>query len=371
MTLLIFYVLLALVVSFLCSISEAVLLSIRRSYVQTLRTEKPDTAKMLSGLLENLDRPLSAILSLNTIAHTVGAAGAGSQAAAVFGNAAIGIFSGILTLLILVLSEIIPKTLGAAHWRVLAPGVGRALVILITVMKPFVWMSEKLTRMITDGKASIAFTREEFAAMVDIGAKQGQLEKRETNVFRSIMKLDRLQVKDIMTPRQVMFTLPDATTIETFVKDHSGEPFSRVPVYGDAVDDVTGFIIKSEVLAAYATAEDGQTEHAIGTLKRPLPVVLETLDLAVLFETLIENRDHIALAADEYGSIEGLVTLEDVIETVLGMEIVDEADKVEDMRALARKRWEKRAAALGIDPDTLVNNAEASPPNVNADKPSD
>lgn len=367
MTLLVFYVLLALVVSFLCSISEAVLLSIRRSYVQTLQEENPKTAKMLSGLLENLDRPLSAILSLNTIAHTVGAAGAGSQAAAVFGNAAIGVFSGILTLLILVLSEIIPKTLGAAHWRRLAPGVGRSLVVLITVMKPFVWMSEKITRLITDGKASIAFTREEFAAMVDIGAKQGQLEKRETNVFRSIMKLDRLQVKDIMTPRQVMFSLPETTTVSTFVKEHAQEPFSRVPVYGgDKVDDVTGFVIKSDVLTAHAM---DQRDQAIGTLKRPLPVVLETLDLAVLFETLIENRDHIALAADEYGSIEGLVTLEDVVETVLGMEIVDEFDKVEDMRALARKRWEKRAAKLGVDPDTLATNTDV--PNLDGSKSSD
>lgn len=359
MTLLIFYVLLALVVSFLCSISEAVLLSIRRSYVETLQTERPNTAKMLSSLLENLDRPLSAILSLNTIAHTVGAAGAGSQAAAVFGDAAIGVFSAILTLLILVLSEIIPKTLGAAHWRALAPGVGRSLVILITVMKPFVWMSEKITRMITDGKASIAFTREEFAAMVDIGAKQGQLEKRETNVFRSIMKLDRLQVKDIMTPRQVMFTLPETTTVSTFVKDHAREPFSRVPVYDDTLDDVTGFVIKSDVLTAHATAQEDQP---IGTLKRPLPVVLESLDLSVLFETLIENRDHIALAADEYGSIEGLVTLEDVVETVLGMEIVDEFDQVKDMRALARKRWTERAAKMGVDPDTLmdVENSDAN-----------
>lgn len=364
MTLLVFYVLLALVVSFLCSISEAVLLSIRRSYVQTLKTEKPKTAKMLSGLLENLDRPLAAILSLNTIAHTVGAAGAGSQAASVFGDSAIGIFSGILTLLILVLSEIIPKTLGATHWRWLAPGVGRALVLLIAMMRPFVWMSEKLTGLITDGKASIAFTREEFAAMVDIGAKQGQLEKRETSVFRSIMKLDRLQVKDIMTPRQVIFTLPESTTVAAFVKDHTQEPFSRIPVYrGDTVDDVTGFVIKSEVLAAYAMDQRDQT---IGTVKRPLPVVLETLDLSALFETLIENRDHIALAADEYGSIEGLVTLEDVVETVLGMEIVDESDKVTDMQALARKRWRERAAKLGVDPDTLADIAS-----LDGAKPSD
>lgn len=366
MTLLVFYVLLALVVSFLCSISEAVLLSIRRSYVETLQTEKPNTAKLLSGLLENLDRPLSAILSLNTIAHTVGAAGAGSQAAAVFGDAAIGVFSGVLTLLILVLSEIIPKTLGAAHWRRMAPGVGRSLVILITVMKPFVWMSEKITRALTGGKASIAFTREEFAAMVDLGAKQGQLEHRETSVVRNILKLDRLQVKDIMTPRQVMFTLPEATTINTFVKEHAQEPFSRVPVYDETVDDVTGFVIKSEVLAAYATgaiAGDGAHDaEAIATLKRPLPVVLETLDLAVLFETLIENRDHIALVADEYGSVDGLVTLEDVVETVLGMEIVDEFDKVEDMRLLARKRWRTRAAKMGVDPDTLTDITKSDAP---------
>ncbi len=347
---LIAYVSLALVVSFLCSISEAVLLSIRRSYVQTLKTEKPKTAELLSGLLENLDRPLAAILSLNTIAHTVGAAGAGAQAAIVFGDAVVGVFSAILTLLILVLSEIIPKTLGATHWRTLAPSVGRTLVLLITVLKPFVWLSEIITKAITDGKASIAFTREEFAAMVDIGSKQGQLEARETRVFKNIMKLDRLQVRDIMTPRAVVFAVADRETVAEFAANHANQPFSRVPVYANTSDEVQGFVIKSEVLMRFA--QDGG-DTPLSDIKRPLPTVPETLSLSTLFETLIENRDHIALVVNEYGTVEGLVTLEDVIETVLGLEIVDEHDTVEDMRALARKQWDKRAQALGIDPSTL------------------
>jgi CBS domain containing-hemolysin-like protein len=357
MSWLIAYVCLALIVSFLCSISEAVLLSIRRSYVHALAVEKPASAKLLSGLLENLDRPLSAILSLNTIAHTVGAAGAGGQAAVVFGDALVGVFSAVLTLAILVLSEIIPKTLGAAHWRALAPAVGRALLILITVMKPFVWMSEKITRAITKGKAGIAFTREEFAAMVDIGAKQGQLQERETHIFRNIMKFDQLQVKDIMTPRQVVFTVAETTTVGAFVEDHAQQPFSRVPVYGDGPDDVTGFVIKNEVLTRFAK---GQKDMALAEIKRPLLAVPDTVSLSVLFETLIENRHHVALVADEYGEVEGLVTLEDVVETVLGLEIVDEHDRVEDMRALARKHWRERAAALGIDPETLLA-ADTSP----------
>jgi len=350
MSLLVFYVLLALVVSFLCSISEAVLLSIRRSYVQTLKDKSPETAGMLSGLLETLDRPLAAILSLNTIAHTVGAAGAGAQATAVFGDAVIGIFSGILTLLILVLSEIIPKTLGATHWRRLAPVVGHSLVWLIKVMGPFVWLSERITSVITDGKASIAFTREEFAAMVNLGETQGQLDSHETRIFQSIMKLDDLRVSDIMTPRLVVFSLAESTTAAAFVDDHADQPFSRIPVYGETPDEVSGFVIKSDVLLHFAK---GHADTCLADIKRPLTTVPETLSLSNLFETLIGNRDHIALAVDEYGAVEGLVTLEDVVETVLGLEIVDEHDKVDDMRALARKKWEDRASALGIDPNRL------------------
>ena len=352
---LIAYVTLALLVSFLCSISEAVLLSIRRSYVLTLKKEKPGTAKMLSGLLEELDRPLAAILSLNTIAHTVGAAGAGAQAAAVFGDAAVGVFSGVLTLLILVLSEIIPKTLGATHWRTLAPAVGRSLVVLIALLKPFVWLSERITRLITKGKASLAFTREEFAALVDLGAKQGQLESRETKVFKNIMKLDRLQVRDIMTPRLVMVSVPESETVAQFTEAHAIKPFSRIPVYAETPDEVTGFVLKNEVLTRFA---QGDKDVALRDLIRPLPAVIETLSLSVLFETLIEDRNHIALAVDEYGGVEGLVTLEDVVETVLGLEIVDEHDTVDDMRALARKKWSERAAALGIDPNSLEDRPE-------------
>lgn len=364
MTLLIIYVSLALVVSFLCSISEAVLLSIRRSYVLTLKEEKPDTAKMLTSLLEELDRPLAAILSLNTIAHTVGAAGAGAQAAIVFGDAAVGVFSGVLTLLILVLSEIIPKTLGATHWRALAPVVGRSLVILIALLKPFIWLSELITSVITKGKASIAFTREEFAAMVDLGAKQGQLESHETNVFINIMKLDRLQVRDIMTPRLVMFSVPETDSVAAFTDAHATQPFSRIPVYADTSDEVTGFVLKNEVLTRFA---QGDKDVALRDLVRPIPTVIETLSLSVLFETLIENRNHIALVVDEYGGVEGLVTLEDVVETVLGLEIVDEHDTVEDMRALARKKWRARAAALGIDPQSLQDTPQED--NVEKDDP--
>ena len=351
MTLLVFYVLLALVVSFLCSISEAVLLSIRRSYVATLTKTRPATAKMLTGLLENLDRPLAAILSLNTIAHTVGAAGAGAQAAIVFGDAVIGVFSGVLTLLILVLSEIIPKTLGATHWRALAPTVGRSLIVLIALMKPFVWMSQKITGVISHGQASIAFTREEFAAMVDIGTKQGQLEQRESHIFRNMMKLDKLRVGDVMTPRSVVFAVPAETTIAEFVNEYSNQPFSRVPVYGSDTDDINGFVIKNDVLTRYV--KDGST-LPLAEIKRALPTVLDSLSLSTVFERLIQDRNHIALVVDEYGEVEGLVTLEDVVETVLGLEIVDETDRVEDMRALARQHWRDRAAALGINADALL-----------------
>lgn len=219
-------------------------------------------------------------------------------------------------------------------------------------MAPFVWLSEKITRMITKGEASIALTREEFAAMVDIGGKQGQLEQRETRMFRNMMKLDKLRVSDVMTPRQVMFAVPDSTPISDFVETHAQQPFSRIPLYGKAPDDVTGFVIKSEVLTRFAK---GERDIPLSEIQRTLPTVLDALTLSALFEVLIENRDHIALVADEYGEVEGLVTLEDVVETVLGLEIVDEHDTVEDMRTLARKNWRERAAALGIDPSGLLD----------------
>ena len=262
-----------------------------------------------------------------------------------FGDAAVGVFSGVLTLLILVLSEIIPKTLGATHWRALAPVVGLSLVILIALLKPFIWLSELITSVIAKGKASIAFTREEFAAMVDLGAKQGQLESHETNVFINIMKLDRLQVRDIMTPRLVMFSVPETDSVAAFTDAHATQPFSRIPVYADTPDEVTGFVLKNEVLTRFA---QGDKDVALRDLIRPIPTVIETLSLSVLFETLIENRNHIALVVDEYGGVEGLVTLEDVVETVLGL--------TSTIRLKTCGPWPGKNGARGLLPWALIRS---------------
>lgn len=345
MGLLLLYVALALGVSFLCSIMEAVLLSVTPSYVAALEREGDTVGKRLHEMKEDIDRPLSAILSLNTIAHTVGAAGAGAQAAVVFGEAYTGVIAGILTLLILVLSEIIPKTLGAVYWRTLAPAVVSVLVPTIVLLWPFVKLSEGLTYLLSSDDDETSFSREEFTAMAELGEEEGVFEEKESRILRNLFRFNSLRVKDVMTPRTVIFDLPDAKTIGEVVEEHDEFRFSRIPVYDDDPDDVTGYVLKDEILLRAA-----QEEHDVSLeeLSREILVVREDLPLPDLLERLLDRLEHIALVVDEYGGVAGVVTMEDVVETLLGLEIVDEADSVEDMQALARKQWFKRARELGM-----------------------
>ncbi|MFO8100016.1 MAG: CNNM domain-containing protein [Salinibacter sp.] len=345
MGLLLLYVALALGVSFLCSIMEAVLLSVTPSYVAALEREGDTVGKRLHEMKEDIDRPLSAILSLNTIAHTVGAAGAGAQAAVVFGEAYTGVIAGILTLLILVLSEIIPKTLGAVYWRTLAPAVVSVLVPTIVLLWPFVKLSEGLTYLLSSDDDETSFSREEFTAMAELGEEEGVFEEKESRILRNLFRFNSLRVKDVMTPRTVIFDLPDAKTIGEVVEEHDEFRFSRIPVYDDDPDDVTGYVLKDEILLRAA-----QEEHDVSLeeLSREILVVREDLPLPDLLERLLDRLEHIALVVDEYGGVAGVVTMEDVVKTLLGLEIVDEADSVEDMQALARKQWFKRARELGM-----------------------
>lgn len=340
MTLLVFYILLAIGVSFLCSILEAVLLSVTPSFIEVKENESPVVAARLRMLKDDIDRPLAAILSLNTIAHTVGAAGAGAQAAFVFGDAFLALFSGVLTFLILVLSEIIPKTLGATYWRALASPVSAILPVLIWSMWPLVKMSQGLTRLLSRGKQEAAVSRDEIAAMARVGHQEGVVEESESRVVRNLLRFNALEVRDVMTPRTVVFALPETTLVGAALQHEDGElPFSRIPVFAGSVDDVTGFVLKDDILLAIARDEDDTT---LADLKRELPVVSETMKLDDLFERLLEQSDHIALVADEYGGTAGIVTLEDMVETLLGQEIVDEADTTEDMQALARRQADAR-----------------------------
>jgi CBS domain containing-hemolysin-like protein len=345
MGLLVLYVALAIGVSFLCSMMEAVLLSVTPSYVAALERKGSAVGERIHEFKENVDRPLAAILSLNTIAHTVGAAGVGAQAAIVFGEAYTGIVAAILTLLILVLSEIIPKTLGAVYWRTLTPSVVRMLTATIIAMWPLVKLSQGITRLLSQEEEETAFSREEFTAMAELGEEEGVFEEKESRILRNLFRFNSLRVKDVMTPRTVIFDLPENTTIGEVVEEHDEFRFSRIPVYDDDPDDITGYVLKDEMLLRAAQEEFDVT---LEEMARNILVVHETLPLPDLLERLLDRLEHIALVVDEYGGVAGVVTMEDVVETLLGLEIVDEADSVEDMQALARKQWFKRARELGM-----------------------
>ena len=352
--LLLLYVALALGVSFLCSIMEATLLSVTPSYMAALEQDDNPIGERLRSLKEDIDRPLAAILSLNTIAHTVGAAGAGAQAAVVFGEAYIGVISAVLTLLILVLSEIIPKTLGAVYWREIAPYVVRLLVPTIWTMWPLVKLSKVITRLLSSGEERVPFSREEFTALAELGEEEGVFEEKESRILKNLFRFNSLRVKDVMTPRTVMFDLDEEKTIGEVVEHYDEFRFSRIPVYSENRDDVTGYVLKDEMLLRAA-----QEEHdlKLKALAREMLVVRDSLPLPDLLERLLDKLEHVALVVDEYGGVEGIVTMEDVVETLLGLEIVDEADSVEDMQALARRQWFKRAKQLGMVQDAVEESA--------------
>lgn len=343
MGLLILYVLIALGFSFLCSIAEAVLLSITPAYIALLTRQRPKTGRTLNQLKQDIGKPLAAILTLNTIAHTIGAAGAGAQATVVFGNAYLGIASAILTLLILVFSEIIPKTLGAHYWRQLAPVITHVLKWLVWLLYPFVKLSEWITGGMTEGPNLSGFSRQEFAVMAEVSAREGQLDKRESEILKNVMAWRRVKVSEVMTPRTVVFSLPSSATVESFFIAQDENRFSRVPVYEEDPDNVTGFVLRSDVLLAQAR---GEHEKTIGSFKRELPALPETANLAGAFRTMQSSKAHMALVVDEYGDVQGIITLEDLLETLLGLEIVDESDSAVDMRELARKQWQKQVEAL-------------------------
>jgi len=345
--LLVSYILLALVFSFLCSVAEAVLLSITPSYIAGLRDKNPKLAALLKRLKQdNVDQSLAAILTLNTIAHTVGAIGSGSKATVVFGSAWFGLFSALMTLMILFLSEIIPKTIGAVYWRSLAGLTARFVRGLIWSLYPLIWVSETLTRMIARGKSAHVFSREEFIAMAGIGERAGKIDPHESRIIQNLFRFDSLTASDIMTPRIVISGLPQDMSITEALDAKPTVTFSRLPLYQADLDHITGFILKDDLLLAKA---QGRGDVTLETLKREIKTVPGNMPLSNLLEFFLDKRQHIALVSDEYGGTKGLVTTEDVVETLLGMEIVDEMDRVEDMQALARQQWVKRARALGLE----------------------
>jgi CBS domain containing-hemolysin-like protein len=341
------FVALALLFSFLCSISEAVILSLTPSFIENLGEKHPGLARRLVRLkVENVDRSLAAILTLNTIAHTVGAIGAGAKATVVFGSAYFGIFSAVMTLLILILSEIVPKTIGAVFWRGLAGPTAWFVQGLIWLLYPLILVSELLTRWIARGRTAHVFHRDDLAAMASLGERDGALAPDESRIIRNLLTLETLTAGDVMTPRPVMMAMPESATLAEALEREGLQQFSRVPVYRETIDQVTGFVLKDEVLLEHAR---GHGERPLADLRRDMPTVPRTMGLRRLLVFLLERRQaHVALVIDEYGGTEGLVTMEDVVETLLGLEIVDEMDRNVDMQALARRRWAERARLMGL-----------------------
>ncbi|MEM6700874.1 MAG: hemolysin family protein [Bacteroidota bacterium] len=350
--LLVLFFLLSIIFSFLCSIWEAVLLSITPSYVQRKVAEGTQTGKLLQTFKKDIDRPLSAILTLNTIAHTVGAIGVGAQAGEVFGDGEgpLGlsyesIVASLMTLAILVLSEIIPKTIGANKWQSLAPFTVRSLNILLLILRPFVWLSQLITRSLKKDKDKSVLSRADYAAMTQVAAASGELDQSETTIINNLLKLEELAVKDIMTPRTVISMVEASTKLMDYYQANDKLRFSRIPVYQERTDNVIGLVLKDDLLLRLVEDEDDLTMESI---KRPILAVKDDLPLPTLFETLTQQRSHIAIVVDEYGSLVGLVSMEDVFETLLGLEIMDESDNVPSLQELARQRWEERARNMGM-----------------------
>lgn len=336
MTLILLYLIGALAVSFLCSVLEAVLLSTPISFISMKQSQGVKNAPLMMKYKTNVDRPVAAILTLNTVAHTIGAAGVGSESVKVFGEAYFGIISAILTLLILVLSEIIPKTVGASYWRTLAMPSASIIRALIVITYPLVWISELITRCFSPKIQPLTVSREEVAAMVNVGTDEGVIEMEENKMIRNFLKLPDLSAKDIMTPFVVVASVPVHTTMKEFYDNESLASFSRIPVYDSEREFITGYVRRATVLEMLAQDKFSMT---VGEIARPIPTFPETAKIPYIWQRLLENKEHISVITDEYGCMRGIVTMEDVIETMLGVEIVDECDTIEDMQAMARDKF--------------------------------
>ena len=353
MSALIFWATISIFFSFLCSILEAVLLSVTPTFINVKKQEGKDYALTLEELKKDVDKPLIAILTLNTIAHTLGAMMVGIEAESLpykielWGINTVGIVSAIMTFLILVASEIIPKTIGATYWKGLANFTSKALTILIFPLKwtGILWLLQLTTKLIGGKGHGSVLSRESFMVMTDMAHEEGVFQENESKIIKNLLTFKEIFAKDVMTPRTVMKTENEKTTVEDFFKRNLNLRFSRIPVYTDESDNITGLVLKDEIYKEMALDNNSKK---LSEIKRDIIVVDRNLPIPTLFEKLVESRNHMALVVDEYGSVSGLVTMEDVIETLLGLEIMDESDNVSDLQHLARKSWETRAKKLGL-----------------------
>lgn len=326
-------------VSFLCSLLEAVLLSSTSAYLAVLGGKGHKSATLLEHLKENIDRPISAILTLNTISHTLGSAAIAYKMQGLYGEEVVTLASFVLTFAILVFSEIIPKSIGNSHWRALVPFAAYTIQAMVIVLYPFVLFSEKLSSLISKNNDDPEVTREEIVASAEIGVEEGTLKGKESTIIKNLMMLDRIFVSDIMTPRSVMFALEDDISVGEVFQKYQPLRYSRIPVFHDSIDNVIGMCYRYKVLESVSNDLHGQK---IADIVHPIASIPERMTVSQVLDFFIKDKEHIALAVDEYGIITGLVSLEDAVETLLGVEIVDELDSVEDLRKYALEQWQLR-----------------------------
>ena len=352
-TALIVFFLVSIVVSFLCSLWEAVLLSISPSYVQTKLNEGGRIGAILKDFKRNIDRPLAGILTLNTLAHTVGAVGVGQEATKIWADSN-PLITGLLvpavmTAAILILSEIIPKTIGATNWRVLAPFTVRCLSVMLRVLAPIIWLCQLVTRAFGSGKNKSVFSRTDFLAMAQIGSQEGALDESESKFIRNLMQFKSITARDVMTPRVVTVTASQDMTAREFYDLQDDLVFSRIPLrQGAGEETIVGYVLKDTVLEHLI---DDDKDKPLSAFRREIISVPEGYSIFQLFNDFIERHEHIALVVDEFGGMSGLVTMEDIVETLLGAEIVDETDKIVDLQDMAKTRVRNRYKRMVLPVD--------------------
>lgn len=342
---LLLFLILALAFSFLCSLLESSLLSTTLSYIMTREEEGDRSAQLMHQYKSDSQRPLAAILSLNTIANTVGSSGVAATATQLWGNAWLGLASGIMTLLILMFGEIVPKTIGTNNWRSLMGFTAYTLRGLIVVMYPLVIMIEWFTSIFKHNEQDSTVSREEVATMANVGEDEGVIDQQENKIIQNIMRLDDIKAADVMTPRVVAAIAPEAMTLKQYYDTDIYDHFSRIPVYAESPEFITGYVLRDDAL------EDLAEDHfnvQLGSIKRSLPEYNEDMSISDIFDAMLKDKSQIALVIDEYGAFQGILTLEDIIETIFGFEIIDENDEFADMQQYARERWQKRQLRKGL-----------------------
>ncbi len=338
MTLLIIYLSIAIGVSFICSVLEAVLLSVTPSYVESIVKQNPGRGKILSTVKTRLDQSISSILILNTFAHTMGAAGVGAQAANVFGARWETLIAVLLTLVILYFSEIIPKTLGATYWRQLAIPAAHAIYWLIKLVYPLIWISTFITKGFKRSHAQ-EISREEIIALASLGHQMGSLIEQENEYLTNVLRLREIRTQQILTPRSVIHRLDVHTTIAQALEHEKSRQFTRIPVYDHNPDNIIGLVINRELLFG---EREGKSDLDLSQFVKPITRVSENLPIPQLLDMFIKKKEHMFLVEDHYGQMTGIVTLEDAVETMLGREIVDETDTIEDMQEYAKGKYRAR-----------------------------